>query len=128
MFGLPTTDLWGVGSKTAGKLAELGIRTVGDLATADEDALAERFGLNTGPWLASLGRGRARRGCTRRAGRRRVTDASARSSATSPIDEIRRETVRLADAVSTTSGARSDRRRTSRRRSVSRRSSPAPTG
>ena len=57
MFGLPTTELWGIGSKTAAKLAELGIRTVGQLATADEAALAERFGPSTGPWLASLGRG-----------------------------------------------------------------------
>ena len=57
MFGLPTTELWGIGSKTAAKLAELGIRTVGQLATADGSALAERFGPSTGPWLASLGRG-----------------------------------------------------------------------
>ena len=57
MFGLPTTELWGIGSKTAAKLAELGIRTVGQLATADASALAERFGPSTGPWLASLGRG-----------------------------------------------------------------------
>jgi DNA polymerase IV len=57
MFSLPTTELWGIGSKTAAKLAELGIRTVGQLATADEAALAERFGPSTGPWLASLGRG-----------------------------------------------------------------------
>jgi DNA polymerase IV len=57
MYGLPTSELWGVGAKTAAKLAELRIRTIGDLATAGEDALAERFGPNTGPWLASLGRG-----------------------------------------------------------------------
>jgi len=57
MHGLPTQELWGIGSKTAAKLAELRVRTIGDLATADESALAERFGPNTGPWLASLGRG-----------------------------------------------------------------------
>ncbi len=57
MFGLPSAELWGIGSKTAAKLAELGIRTVGQLATADPSALAERFGPSTGPWLASLGRG-----------------------------------------------------------------------
>ena len=42
--GLATTELWGIGSKTAAKLAELGIRTVGQLAAADEGVLAERFG------------------------------------------------------------------------------------
>jgi DNA polymerase-4 len=100
MFGLPTTDLWGVGSKTAGKLAELGIRTVGDLATADEDALAERFGPNTGPWLASLGRGEGSsrvhpEGWTAKGhGRERTFQRDL----TDP-DEIRRETIRLADAV-----------------------------
>ena len=57
MLGLPTTELWGIGAKTAAKLDDLGIRTVGQLADADEAALAERFGPSTGPWLASLGRG-----------------------------------------------------------------------
>ena len=57
MHGLAVSELWGVGAKTAAKLAELGIRTIGDLATADEDRLAERFGPSTGPWLATLGRG-----------------------------------------------------------------------
>ena len=100
MFGLPTTDLWGIGSKTAGKLAELGIRTVGDLATADEDALAERFGPNTGPWLASLGRGEGSsrvhpEGWTAKGhGRERTFQRDLTDH-----DEIRRETVRLADAV-----------------------------
>jgi DNA polymerase-4 len=57
MFGLPTAELWGIGSKTSAKLADLGIRTVGQLAGTDEAVLAERFGPRTGPWLASLGRG-----------------------------------------------------------------------
>jgi DNA polymerase-4 len=57
MFGLTTSELWGIGSKTAAKLSDLGIRTVGELAGADDAVLAERFGPRTGPWLASLGRG-----------------------------------------------------------------------
>ena len=57
MSGLPAGELWGIGKKTAAKLGELGIRTVGDLAAADEEALARRFGPSTGPWLASLARG-----------------------------------------------------------------------
>jgi nucleotidyltransferase/DNA polymerase involved in DNA repair len=57
MSGLPTSELWGIGSKTSAKLADLGIRTVGQLACADEAVLAARFGPRTGPWLASLGRG-----------------------------------------------------------------------
>ena len=56
--GRPTDALWGIGAKTAKKLAGLGIRTVSDLATADPDALAAEFGPMTGPWLVLLGRGR----------------------------------------------------------------------
>jgi nucleotidyltransferase/DNA polymerase involved in DNA repair len=54
----PTDALWGIGAKTAKKLADLGIRTVSDLAAADPDALALVFGPMTGPWLVLLGRGR----------------------------------------------------------------------
>ncbi len=54
----PTDALWGIGAKTAKKLAALGIRTVSDLAAADPDALAADFGPMTGPWLVLLGRGR----------------------------------------------------------------------
>ena len=56
--GRPTDALWGIGAKTAKKLAGLGIRTVSDLAAADPDALAAVFGPMTGPWLVLLGRGR----------------------------------------------------------------------
>ena len=54
----PTDALWGIGAKTAKKLAGLGIATVSDLAAADPDALAAVFGPMTGPWLVLLGRGR----------------------------------------------------------------------
>jgi nucleotidyltransferase/DNA polymerase involved in DNA repair len=54
----PTDALWGIGAKTARKLAGLGISTVSDLAAADPDALAAEFGPMTGPWLVLLGRGR----------------------------------------------------------------------
>ena len=54
----PTDALWGIGAKTARKLAGLGIGTVSDLASADPDALAAVFGPMTGPWLVLLGRGR----------------------------------------------------------------------
>jgi DNA polymerase-4 len=53
----PTSELWGIGRKTAAKLAELGIATVDDLANAGDEALARRFGPATGPWLRDLARG-----------------------------------------------------------------------
>ena len=54
-------------AKTARKLAELGIRTVRELAAADPAALAARFGPTTGPWLVQTG--------ARPATARRSTDA-----------------------------------------------------
>ncbi|MGH3371883.1 MAG: DNA polymerase IV, partial [Nocardioidaceae bacterium] len=53
----PPDALWGIGAKTAKKLAGLGIRTVGDLARAPAGLLAERLGPTMGPWHRRLGRG-----------------------------------------------------------------------
>ncbi|HTZ92800.1 MAG TPA: DNA polymerase IV [Streptosporangiaceae bacterium] len=53
----PPSALWGIGAKSAGKLAELGITTVAALASADVDAVAARFGPTTGPWLVLTARG-----------------------------------------------------------------------
>jgi DNA polymerase IV len=53
----PPEALWGVGARTAERLAALGITTVTELATADTEQLRARFGPTTGPWLQSLGRG-----------------------------------------------------------------------
>src|ERR1700683_2249725 len=55
---LPTDALWGIGAKTAKKLAGRGVNTVSERAAADPDALAAVFGPMTGPWLVLLGRGR----------------------------------------------------------------------
>lgn len=43
---LPVDALWGVGPKTGEKLAEMGIHTIGDIATASPEILARRFGKN----------------------------------------------------------------------------------
>ncbi|MHA7275774.1 DNA polymerase IV [Arthrobacter sp. Hz1] len=57
MGGRPTKDLWGVGSKVAGRLAKLGITTVAELAVCDPTTLVPEFGPKMGPWYAELGRG-----------------------------------------------------------------------
>jgi DNA polymerase-4 len=49
--------LWGIGAKTAAKLEAMNIHTVDELANADDEAMAARFGPNTGPWIRSLGTG-----------------------------------------------------------------------
>jgi DNA polymerase-4 len=57
----PPDALWGIGAKTAKRLAELGIGTVRELAGADPEALARQFGPATGPWLVLLARGHGER-------------------------------------------------------------------
>ncbi|KAA9157564.1 DNA polymerase IV [Microbacterium lushaniae] len=53
----PTRDLWGVGSKISRRLEGLGIRTVTQLAHADEAPLMAEFGPRMGPWYRQIGRG-----------------------------------------------------------------------
>jgi DNA polymerase-4 len=53
----PTTALWGIGKKTAKKLAALGIDTVTQLAQSDPRVLAAELGPTMGPWYHRIGRG-----------------------------------------------------------------------
>ena len=53
----PVTALWGIGTRTARRLEDLGIRTVRQLAAAETAVLAERLGPTMGPWFRRLGRG-----------------------------------------------------------------------
>jgi len=53
---LPMEMLWGVGPKTSGKLAALGMRTIGDIAAWPETSLIEMFG-EYGHELARRSRG-----------------------------------------------------------------------
>jgi DNA polymerase-4 len=56
----PTQALWGIGAKTARRLAAIGIGTVEELAGADDETLAAAFGPRSGPWLRRLARGEDR--------------------------------------------------------------------
>ncbi|HSD82080.1 MAG TPA: DNA polymerase IV, partial [Solirubrobacteraceae bacterium] len=49
--GAPPSRLPGIGPKTAERLRDMGIATVGDLQRADPDVLGERFGGRTGAYL-----------------------------------------------------------------------------
>ena len=55
-----TRALWGIGAKTAAKLADRGLHTVRELAAADPKALAADLGPALGPWYVHLGRGISR--------------------------------------------------------------------
>jgi DNA polymerase-4 len=51
---LPVEALWGVGESTAGKLHQLGLRTVADLAYVPKTTLQRAFGSHQGSLLADL--------------------------------------------------------------------------
>ncbi|ORB91525.1 DNA polymerase IV [Mycobacterium persicum] len=57
MADRPVDALWGVGPKTAKKLAALDITTVRVLANADAEELTSAFGPRTGLWLLLLAKG-----------------------------------------------------------------------
>jgi DNA polymerase-4 len=50
----PPDALWGIGRRTAAKLADMGVTTVAQLARTDPSVLAERFGPTMGPWFRML--------------------------------------------------------------------------
>jgi DNA polymerase-4 len=53
----PVDALWGVGPRTAKKLAGMGVTTVADLAATDATVLTSAFGPTTGLWLLLLAKG-----------------------------------------------------------------------
>lgn len=57
MGSKPVTAVWGIGDRTALRLAELGVTTVQELADADHRALAAAFGPRIGPSLKLQGMG-----------------------------------------------------------------------
>ncbi|MDR3657453.1 MAG: DNA polymerase IV [Mycobacterium sp.] len=57
MADRPVDALWGVGPKTAKKLAALGLTTIWELAHADAELLTSAFGPRTGLWLLLLAKG-----------------------------------------------------------------------
>ncbi len=57
MSDRPVDELWGVGPKTAKKLAGLQVETVRQLAHSDVELLTATFGPRTGLWLLLLAKG-----------------------------------------------------------------------
>jgi DNA polymerase-4 len=57
MGSRPVTAVWGIGARTAARLADLGIGTVEELARTDHAELARHFGPRIGPHLRILALG-----------------------------------------------------------------------
>lgn len=96
----PTEALWGIGRRTAAKLAEQGLLTVADLARADPEALAARFGPRMGPWYRTLalGAGDATVTSTPYVPRSRGREVTFQQNLTDWV-EVRAEIIRLARRV-----------------------------
>jgi len=96
----PTSALWGIGTKTARKLSELGISTVTDLATAPVPVLADRFGPRMGPYFrtVALGAGDTVVSATPWVVKSRSHEKTFQQDLSS-LDDMRREVVDLAHQV-----------------------------
>jgi DNA polymerase-4 len=96
MDAQPVDALWGIGTKTARKLHLIGIRLVEQLASADEELLAEAFGPRIGPWLRELatGEGSAEVSDAPHVARGHGRERTFQQDLTDP-EEIRREVSRL---------------------------------
>jgi DNA polymerase-4 len=100
MDGRPTEALWGIGRKTAKKLAELGAVTVGQLAAGDPKELAAHLGPTMGPWyrILALGVGDREVTATPYVPRSRSRETTFQQNLTDPA-EISREVAALARRV-----------------------------
>lgn len=99
LHALPVELIWGVGPVTAARLADLGIATVGELATTPEEALVARLGKGTGRHLHALAWNRDPRPVVtrRRAGSVGAQSAFGRDERDFAV--YRRVLARLADRV-----------------------------
>lgn len=95
---LPVQRLWGVGTVTTAKLHDRGIRTVGDLAALDGDALGAMVGVASGRHLHALAHGLDPRPVV--VGRRRRSIGAQRALGSRrrvPMDELDTTLVALID-------------------------------
>jgi DNA polymerase-4 len=96
----PTTALWGIGTKIGRRLEAIGLRTVADLAAAEDEALVAAFGPTNGPHLGRLGRGggRSRVDDTPWVARAHGRETTFQADLTTP-DEVRAALAELAARV-----------------------------
>jgi len=96
---LPVQALWGVGPKTLEKLVGRGITTVGDLAGMEEDAAARHLGDANGRHLWRLAHGIDDRPVEPNQQPKSIGHEETFARDRHELDSLRREVVRMADAV-----------------------------
>jgi DNA polymerase IV len=96
---LPVERIWGVGQRTALRLHDRGIRTVGELARVPEPALAAMLGRHAGAHLHALANARDPRRVTLRPRRRSIGSQHARGRARASPEEIDADLVAIVERV-----------------------------
>jgi len=100
----PTRALWGIGGKTAAKLATLGLETVAQLAASDPTVLAAELGPTMGPYYRGLATGASAQPLdpepyVPRAHGRETTFQSDLDDWTAIADEVRALTARVLEDI-----------------------------
>ena len=96
---LPVERLWGVGPATLDKLHRIGVRRVADLVTVDERVLATSLGAAQARHLSALARGIDDRPVEPEREAKSIGHEETFETDKHEVAELRRELVRLADAV-----------------------------
>jgi DNA polymerase-4 len=96
---LPVEGLWGVGPKTAARLHELGIRTVGQVAWLGEAALVSLLGRASGRHLHALAHNLDPRPVDSRRRRRSMGAQSALGRGPTSLDDVEASLLALVDRV-----------------------------
>ena len=96
---LPVERLWGVGPATLDKLHRIGVRRVLDLVRVDESVLATSLGASQARHLAALARGIDDRPVEPEREAKSIGHEETFETNKHEFGELRRELVRLADAV-----------------------------
>lgn len=99
MHPLPVSLMWGVGPVTERKLAELGVRTIGDLAALPEPTASTRLGAGAGGHLWSLAHNLDPRSVTRSRRAKSIGAQSAFGSKDQSWERFSEVLLKLSDRV-----------------------------
>ena len=98
---LPIEALWGVGPATAGRLRQLGITTIGDLARAPQDSVETALGRAVGSHLSRLSRGIDERAVQPHREIKSISHEETYATDRVDFDGLRVELLRMSDSVAT---------------------------
>ena len=94
---MPVGALWGVGPKTATRLASLGLATVAEVADTDRDVLARALGVAVGHKLHDLANGRDERSVQAREAEKSIGAESTFLVDVADLAVVRRELLQLSE-------------------------------